>query len=131
MNGGSDGAGLAAVVLAGGESRRMGTPKPLLDWHGATLIERVTGILVRVAEPVVVVGGPGRPLPELAPESSRCADRLPGQGPLEGIAAGLRHVAGTAGGGLRLRGRPAAAASPLRAGAGRPPLTMAPTRWCR
>ena len=117
MSGGSDGAGLAAVVLAGGESRRMGTPKPLLDWHGATLIERVTGILVRVAEPVVVVGGPGLPLPELAPGVEQAADRLPGQGPLEGIAAGLRTWR-TAGGGLRLRGRPAAAASPLRAGAG-------------
>ena len=28
-----------AMLLAGGESSRMGTPKPLLDWGGGTLIE--------------------------------------------------------------------------------------------
>lgn len=28
-----------AILLAGGESSRMGTPKPLLDWGGSTLIE--------------------------------------------------------------------------------------------
>ena len=33
-------------------------------------------------------------MPELAPGVEQAADRLPGQGPLEGIAAGLRHVAG-------------------------------------
>jgi molybdenum cofactor cytidylyltransferase len=30
---------VAAILLAGGESSRMGTPKPLLEWGGHTLIE--------------------------------------------------------------------------------------------
>ena len=30
---------VAAILLAAGESARMGTPKPLLDWGGQTLIE--------------------------------------------------------------------------------------------
>ena len=30
---------VAAILLAGGESSRMGTPKPLLEWGGQTLIE--------------------------------------------------------------------------------------------
>ncbi len=30
---------IAAILLAGGESSRMGTPKPLLEWGGRTLIE--------------------------------------------------------------------------------------------
>lgn len=30
---------IAALLLAGGESSRMGTPKPLLEWGGYTLLE--------------------------------------------------------------------------------------------
>ncbi len=30
---------IVAILLAAGESTRMGSPKPLLPWHGATLIE--------------------------------------------------------------------------------------------
>jgi len=30
---------ISAILLAAGESRRMGSPKPLLAWRGATLIE--------------------------------------------------------------------------------------------
>ena len=46
---------VGAMVLAGGRSTRMGAPKALLDWHGGTLVRRVSGILQRVADPVVVV----------------------------------------------------------------------------
>jgi len=84
---------LAAIVLAGGRSSRMGAPKALLDWHGSTLVRRVTGILQRVADPVVVVHADGQQLPPL-PGVQRAVDRLPDRGPLEGIAAGLRAVAG-------------------------------------
>jgi molybdopterin-guanine dinucleotide biosynthesis protein A len=71
----------------------MGTPKALLDWHGATLVRRVTGILQRVADPVVVVHADGQELPPL-PGVERVVDRTPDRGPLEGIAGGLRAVAG-------------------------------------
>ena len=84
---------LGAIVLTGGRSRRMGTSKALLDWHGGTLVRRVTGILQRVAGPVVVVHADGQQLPPL-PGVERAVDRAPDRGPLEGIAAGLRAVAG-------------------------------------
>ncbi len=49
---------IAAILLAGGESSRMGTAKPLLEWGGNTLIEYQ---LAQLKEPpvdrlVVVVG---------------------------------------------------------------------------
>ena len=83
---------LGAIVLAGGRSRRMGTPKALLDWHGGTLVRRITGILLRIADPVVVVHADGQELPPLV-GVERVTDRAPDRGPLEGIAAGLRAVA--------------------------------------
>ena len=83
---------LGAIVLAGGQSRRMGTPKALLDWHGSTLVRRITGILLRIADPVVVVHADGQELPKLV-GVERVTDRAPDRGPLEGIAAGLRAVA--------------------------------------
>jgi molybdenum cofactor guanylyltransferase len=85
---------LAAIVLAGGRSSRMGTSKAMLDWHGAPLLRRVTGILQRVAEPVLVVHASGQPLPPL-PGVRLVTDARPGRGPLEGIAAGMRELAGS------------------------------------
>ena len=32
-------AAISAILLAAGESRRLGSPKPLLEWQGVTLIE--------------------------------------------------------------------------------------------
>ncbi len=48
----------AAIVLAAGESRRMGEPKQLLPWGEHTIIEQVVGTLLQspVDEIVVVVG---------------------------------------------------------------------------
>ncbi|MEZ0294645.1 MAG: molybdenum cofactor guanylyltransferase, partial [Solirubrobacteraceae bacterium] len=37
----------AGVVLAGGRSSRMGTPKAWLEWHGTTLLRRTCGIVGR------------------------------------------------------------------------------------
>src|SRR5438067_1561794 len=85
--------GLGAIVLVGGRSTRMGTAKALLDWHGSPLARRVTGILGRAARPVVVVHEPGQELPPL-PGTELVADATPGRGPLEGIAAGMRVLAG-------------------------------------
>ena len=48
----------AAILLAGGESRRMGRPKPLLDWGGETLIEyQVRQLREAGCRPVIVVLG--------------------------------------------------------------------------
>jgi molybdopterin-guanine dinucleotide biosynthesis protein A len=81
-------------VLAGGRSTRMGRPKASLEWHGSTLLHRVTGIVGRaVAGPVIVVRAPDQELPELPPGVRVVEDPAEGRGPLQGIAAGLAAVA--------------------------------------
>ena len=49
---------VAALLLAAGESTRMGSPKPLLEWHGATLIEWQIGELFAAGcgEVIAVLG---------------------------------------------------------------------------
>jgi molybdenum cofactor guanylyltransferase len=80
----------AAVVLAGGRSSRMGTPKSGLEWHGSTLLRRVVGLVQRgVDGPVVVVRAAGQQLPALPPSVEVLDDETAGAGPLQGIATGL------------------------------------------
>ena len=49
---------ISAILIAAGESTRMGYPKPLLSWHGVTLVEYQTASLVEAGatEVVVVLG---------------------------------------------------------------------------
>jgi molybdopterin-guanine dinucleotide biosynthesis protein A len=87
----------AAIVLAGGRSSRMGTPKAALEWHGSTLLRRVTGIVGRAVDgPVVVVRAPGQELPGLAEGIEVVEDAREGRGPLQGLAAGLGALRGLA-----------------------------------
>src|SRR3972149_5441659 len=49
---------IAALLRAGGESSRMGTPKPLLEWGETTLIEyQIAELRAAGADPVVAVLG--------------------------------------------------------------------------
>ena len=87
----------AGVVLAGGRSSRMGTPKAALEWHGSTLLRRTVGIIARVTDgPVVVVRAPGQLLPALPAGVEVVDDPREGLGPLQGLAAGLAAIAGRA-----------------------------------
>jgi molybdenum cofactor guanylyltransferase len=87
----------AGVVLAGGRSSRMGTPKAALEWHGSTLLRRTAGILARVTNgPVVIVRAPGQDLPELPEGTLITDDPREGKGPVQGIAAGLAALRGRA-----------------------------------
>ncbi len=81
---------LGGVVLAGGRSSRMGSPKALLDWHGVPLVVHVARAVAAATNgPVVVVGAPAQALPE-GLEVVR--DPAEGRGPLLGLAAGLAAV---------------------------------------
>jgi molybdopterin-guanine dinucleotide biosynthesis protein A len=83
----------AGIVLAGGRSSRMGTPKAALEWHGSTLLRRITGLVARSVDgPVVVVRAPGQDLPELPGDVEVVEDAREGKGPLQGLAAGLAAV---------------------------------------
>jgi len=71
----------------------MGRPKAGLEWHGSTLLQRVAGIVGRaISGPVVVVRAPGQELPPLPPDARIAEDAREGQGPLQGLAAGLAAV---------------------------------------
>ncbi len=48
---------LAGIVLAAGESRRMGTPKPLLEFEGETFLDRLILALGASCSPVIAVLG--------------------------------------------------------------------------
>lgn len=75
------------VILAGGQSSRMGANKSLLDFDGEPLIGRLARRFVDWFEQVVVVTN--------APETyaflglPMAGDRIPGLGPLGGLEAGL------------------------------------------
>jgi molybdopterin-guanine dinucleotide biosynthesis protein A len=87
----------AAIILAGGRSSRMGSPKAGLDWHGSSLLRRVTGLAQRTVDgPVVVVRAAGQDLPDLDRSVQVVADAREGRGPLQGLAAGMEAVDGRA-----------------------------------
>lgn len=86
--------GVVGIVLAGGRSSRMGTPKAHLEWHGVTLLRRTVGIVGRAVEgDVVVVRAPDQALPELPSDVEVVDDDQEGLGPMQGLAVGLRHAA--------------------------------------
>ena len=87
---------IVAVVLAAGESSRMGRPKALLPFRGATFIEAIIGALKqsKVGEIVVVLG-------HSAEEMKRRIERLPvtivinhdyKSGQLSSLQAAVRHL---------------------------------------
>lgn len=87
---------LAAVVLAGGASRRMGRDKATLrlpgpGGGGPTMVERTVEVVRARCAPVFVVAAPGQPLPELPAEVLR--DEVRGVGPLLATGRGLRAAA--------------------------------------
>jgi molybdopterin-guanine dinucleotide biosynthesis protein A len=83
----------AGMILCGGHSRRMASPKALLPFGSQTLLERMVGSLSPLADPLLVVAAADQPLPRLPPQVRVLRDRCPGQGPLEGMATGLAALA--------------------------------------
>ncbi|HEX2285268.1 MAG TPA: molybdenum cofactor guanylyltransferase [Mycobacterium sp.] len=82
---------LAAVVLAGGASRRMGRDKATLPYEGKTLVEHMVSVVSPRCSPVFVIAAPGQPLPPLQAEVLR--DEVRGVGPLLATGRGLRAAA--------------------------------------
>jgi molybdopterin-guanine dinucleotide biosynthesis protein A len=78
-----------AIVLAGGASRRMGSPKAELAFGGGSLLERVVERVRPAMEDVVLVGAP---LAAARMNLRAAEDWLRGAGPLAGLAGGLSIV---------------------------------------
>ena len=87
------GASRTLIVLAGGQSRRMGQDKAHLPTGAGTLLERIVERLSPLVDQVVVAGG----TPPSIPEVRWVADARPGAGPLGGMAAGLAAMSGDLG----------------------------------
>jgi len=80
----------SAIVLAGGRSSRMGRDKAMMPIGGSPLIVRLVTMLAPRFADIVVVAAPSQPLPALAARVIR--DEVEYQGPLAGLARGLREI---------------------------------------
>jgi molybdopterin-guanine dinucleotide biosynthesis protein A len=74
--------------MAGGQSRRLGRDKALLEINGETLLARALRIVGEVTAERFIIGPAERR--EQAPGVRVLADELPGSGPLGGIYTALR-----------------------------------------
>ncbi|MGH2404166.1 MAG: molybdenum cofactor guanylyltransferase [bacterium] len=82
--------GLTGIVLAGGQSRRMGRDKARLPFGGTSLVAWVAGRIGPACAEVIVVG---RDAEDCAGCGARViGDRWPGWGPLGGLATGLDAI---------------------------------------
>ena len=99
----------SAVILTGGKSSRMGSPKALLLFDGEPLVVHVARTLRSLFGDIVVVGGPGEEFVELLrllssqpnklnqpnePKVTLIRDEVSHQGPVGGIYYGLSVAAG-------------------------------------
>lgn len=86
----------SGIVLAGGESRRLGEDKALVEFGGRTLLEITVERLRGITTDVVIAcgAGPRAGWPEL--EVQTALDRVAGRGPMAGLEAGLRAIANDA-----------------------------------
>ena len=82
---------MTAAILAGGESRRMGTDKAALLFGGVPLLERAARTAQAAGLPVLVAGR-GRPPDWQTPAVDFAPDAVPGCGPLGGLETVLRRA---------------------------------------
>jgi molybdopterin-guanine dinucleotide biosynthesis protein A len=83
---------VTALVLAGGQSRRMGEDKAFLDFHGMTLIERVIARVQGVCAETIIVANDAERYSCFGLPVVR--DVYPGKGSLGGIYSGLLAASG-------------------------------------
>ena len=81
---------ITGVILAGGQSRRMGRDKAFLQWQGAPLFERALRVFQESFPRVLLVGGNPARFADYQVEV--VADIFPGSA-LGGLYSGLSHAA--------------------------------------
>ena len=87
---------VGGIVLCGGQSSRMGRPKAWLPFAGELMLPRVVRLVGEAVSPVVVVAAPEQEVPPLPDEVAIVRDEERGRGPLAGLSAGLKALAGRA-----------------------------------
>lgn len=85
---------VGGIVLCGGRSRRMGTPKAWLQFGTEYLLQRMVRIVSAVVRPVVVADRLGQSLPPLPDNVQTADDAIDDGGPLVGMDAGFNALGG-------------------------------------
>lgn len=80
---------IPVYILAGGRSSRFGSDKARADLHGTPMIQRLSAILLPVAESVTVVAERPHKYRDLG--LMTIADEIPMIGPVGGLITALRH----------------------------------------
>ena len=76
----------SVIILAGGQSRRMGQDKASLAWKQGDLLGSLIARLTPLSDDVIVSSNTIRKIPDMV---RQVADLIPEKGPLSGIHAGL------------------------------------------
>ena len=79
----------SVIILAGGQSKRMGRDKAALAWEDSSLLNSLLVRLLPLSDDVLVVSNIPR---NLRGPVREVADIIPGKGPLSGIHAGLTYA---------------------------------------
>lgn len=81
---------VTGIILAGGESRRMGTQKPWVTYKGKLLIQWIFDSLSAICGEIIIISNSG----DYSFLNAKVyPDNYPGNGPAAGIEAGLSHCA--------------------------------------
>jgi len=86
-----------ALILAGGQSRRFGRPKSLLEIGGVPMVRRVADVMVGLTQELLVSVANAdmeAALRSVVPEAAFLVDRRAGQGPIEGFRCGFEAALG-------------------------------------
>src|SRR5207244_13346329 len=92
--------GITALVLAGGESRRFGRPKALIDVGGKPMVRCVVDAIGPLAGELVVSVATSEmvsALRPILPEAAFSVDRRSDRGPIEGFRGGFDVAIGDRG----------------------------------
>lgn len=87
---------VTAIVLAGGQSRRFGSDKSLLQIEGVSVIERIVKGCHTIADEILVISNAPAKFVAI-PGITELCDIHPGCGPMGGVHTGLHHMAGGVG----------------------------------
>lgn len=82
---------MAAIILAGGKSARMGRDKALMSWGDKSLLEHMVTIVREVSERIIISADEADKY-SIEGTDMVVSDEYPGTGPLGGILTGLNCV---------------------------------------
>lgn len=80
----------SGIILAGGQSRRMGQNKTHLPWGDETLLERMSRVMLESLHEVLVIGA--ETASNALDSRVKCFSDQPRNGPLGAILTGLRSI---------------------------------------